>query len=92
MAPTPAPTVLTEGCPPADELAALRLVRVKMSRGGYAFSVGFPMSLRGVYLFRAVRAGYVVADVREVGRLDPRCATRAVVAVWCPSQQQLRIA
>ena len=75
---------------PQRERAArvLRLVRVKMGRGGYAFSVGFPASLRGVYLSRAVRAGFVVADVREVDRMEPRCATRAVVAIWCPGKGQ----
>jgi RNA-directed DNA polymerase len=75
---------------PQRERAArvLRLVRVRMVRGGYGFSVGFPASLRERYLARAVRAGYVVADVREVGRMEPRCAARAVVAVWLPREGQ----
>lgn len=70
------------------EIAArvLRLVRVKIGRGGYAFSVGFPTSLRGEYVSRAVRAGYVVADVREVGPGIPRCADLAVVALWLPGE------
>jgi hypothetical protein len=64
---------------------ALRLVRVGIGRGGYAFSVGFPVSLRAAYLSRAVRAGCVVADVREVGHVEPRCAERRVVALWVPA-------
>ncbi|MBX3027853.1 hypothetical protein KF840_23405 [bacterium] len=63
---------------------ALRLVRVGMARAGYGFSVGFPVSLRAAYVSRAVRAGYVVADVREGEPLLPGCATRAVVAIWWP--------
>jgi DNA mismatch repair ATPase MutS len=79
---------------PQRERAArvLRLVRVRMARGGYGFSVGFPASLRGAYLSRAVRAGYVVADVREVDRMEPRCATRTIVAVWSPRGRATKIA
>jgi DNA mismatch repair ATPase MutS len=65
---------------------ALRLVRVSIARGGYGFSVGFPVSLRERYVSVAVRAGYAVAEVREAGRLAPRCAARGVVAVWLPSK------
>lgn len=60
---------------------ALCLVRVNRARAGYAYSVGFPSRLRGEYVSRALRAGYVVADVREGGRLDPRCAERRVVVL-----------
>ena len=73
--------------PQRDRAArALRLVRVGTGRGGYAFGVGFPVSLRDLYLARAVRAGYGVADVRETGRIDARCAARVVVAVWIPGE------
>jgi RNA-directed DNA polymerase len=74
---------------PQRELAAqvLRLVRLGIGRGGHAFSVGFPVAIRAEYLSRAVRAGCVVADVREVGRVDPHCAERRVVAVWLPARQ-----
>jgi len=70
----------------------LRLVRVRMARGGYGFGVGFLASLRGAYLSRAVRAGYVVADVRKVDRMEPICATRTIVAVWSPSGRSAEIA
>jgi hypothetical protein len=75
---------------PQREVAAqvLRLVRVGIGRGGYAFSVGFPVSIRAEYLARAVRAGCVVADVREVGRVEPQCAERRVVAIWLPARQR----
>jgi RNA-directed DNA polymerase len=65
----------------------LRLLRAKIARGGYAFSVGFPMTLSSAYVPRAVWAGYVVAEVREVGRLDARCAQRRVVALFVPAWQ-----
>jgi RNA-directed DNA polymerase len=64
---------------------ALRLVRVNVARGGHASSVGFPARVRGEYISRAVRAGYVVVDVREVGRIAPRCAQRRVVALYLPA-------
>jgi len=72
---------------PQRDLAArvLRLVRVGIGRGGHAFSVGFRVFLRAAYLSRAVRAGCVVADVREVGRVEPQCAERRVVAIWLPA-------
>jgi RNA-directed DNA polymerase len=63
----------------------LRLVRVQVARGGYAFSVGFPARLRGENMSRAVRAGDAVVDVREVGRLAPRCAQRCIVALYLPA-------
>jgi hypothetical protein len=59
-----------------------------MGRGGYAFGVGFPVPLRELYLSRAVRAGFVVVDVRETDRFDFRCATRAVVAIWAPGGRE----
>jgi RNA-directed DNA polymerase len=64
---------------------ALQLVRVSITRGGFAFSVGVPVRLSGAYIARAVRAGFAVADVREVDRLSRTCATRQVVAVWIPA-------
>jgi retron-type reverse transcriptase len=64
---------------------AFRLVRVAIARGGYGFSVGFPLRLRGTYIARAVRAGYSIVEVREVERLHHTCATRQVVAVWIPA-------
>jgi RNA-directed DNA polymerase len=63
---------------------ALRLVRVGIARGGFAFSVGLPVRLSGAYIARAVRAGFAVAEVREVERLHRTCAARQVVAVWIP--------
>jgi hypothetical protein len=72
---------------PQREVAAqaLRLVRVSIARGGYGFSVGFPVSLQAGYVSRAVRGGYVVAEVHEAGRLAARCAARRVIAIWLPS-------
>jgi hypothetical protein len=67
---------------------ALRLVRVSIARGGFAFSVGLPQRLSGVYTARAVRAGYAVAEVREVDRLSRSCAARQVVAVWMPARRR----
>ncbi len=61
------------------------LVRVAIARAGFGFSVGFPLRLRGTYIARAVRAGFAVAEVREVDRLHHACATRQVVAVWSPA-------
>jgi len=79
--------------PQRDRAApVLRLVRMRIARGGYAFSVGFPVSLRERYVARAVRAGYAVADVREVVRIEPRCAARVVVAVWLPCGRESKIA
>lgn len=77
---------------PQREVAmrVLRLVRVRIARAGFTFSVGFPLSLRAAYIARAVRAGYTVADVREVGRVAPRCAERRVVALWLPSRTELK--
>lgn len=66
---------------------ALRLLRATIARAGHAFSVGFPVTLQGAYLSRAVRAGYTVADVREEGRTNPRCAERRVVTVYVPVSQ-----
>jgi hypothetical protein len=43
-----------------------------------------PLTLQATYLCRAVRAGYAVVDVREVGQLEARCAERRVVALWLP--------
>ena len=65
---------------------AFRLVRVAMARGGFAFCVGFPLRLRQTYIARAVRAGYAVAEVREVERLSRNCAMRQIVAVWIPAR------
>jgi len=65
---------------------ALRLVRVSVARGGFAFSVGFPLRLRDAYIGRAVRAGYTVVEVDEVDRLRRTCASRQVVAVWLPAK------
>jgi RNA-directed DNA polymerase len=65
---------------------ALRLVRVAIARGGFGFSVGFPLRLRGVYIARAVRAGYAVVEVREADRLSRSCAARQVVAAWFPAK------
>jgi RNA-directed DNA polymerase len=62
----------------------LRLVRVGVARGGFAFSVGFPVRLRGTYIAQAVRAGYTVVDAREVDRFAAGCAARQVVTVWVP--------
>ena len=64
---------------------ALQLMRVGIARGGFAFSVGVPQRLSGAYIARAVRAGYAVAEVREVDRLNRTCAARQVVAVWIPA-------
>ena len=61
------------------------LVRVAIARGGFGFSVGFPLRMRGTYIARAVRAGYSIVEVREVERLHRTCATRQVVAVWIPT-------
>jgi hypothetical protein len=63
----------------------LRLLRAKIARGRCAFSVGVPLRLSSEYVSRAVRAGYVVPAVREVGRLDARCAERRVVALYVPA-------
>jgi hypothetical protein len=49
-----------------------------------AFSVGLPLRLSGGYIARAVRAGYAVAEVREVDHLNRTCAARQVVSVWIP--------
>ena len=68
----------------ATEVLGLR--RVSVSRAGFAFSAGFPRSLHHAYVSRAVRAGYAVADVREVGRASPRCAERRLVAVVIPRE------
>lgn len=65
---------------------ALRLVRVAIARGGFGFSVGFPLRLRDAYIGRAVRAGYTVVEVGEVDRLQQTCASRQVVAVWIPAK------
>lgn len=65
---------------------ALRLVRVAIARGGFAFSVGFPLRLRPAYLSRAVRGGYAVVEVGEVDDLRRTCAARQVVAVWIPAK------
>ena len=62
----------------------LRLARVAMARGGFAFSVGFPLRLLASYVARGVRAGYTVVEVRESHRLCRRCASRQVTAVWTP--------
>ncbi len=64
---------------------ALRLARVTVARGGFGFSVGFPLRLRQTYIARAVQDGYAVAEVREGDRLSQSCAARQVVAVWIPS-------
>ena len=79
---------------PQRESAArvLRLVRVNIGRGGYAFSVGFPVRLRAEYVSRAVRTGWIVADVREVGRIGSGCGDRAVVAVWFPTAHDGHVA
>ena len=34
---------------------------------------------------RAVRAGYAVADVRQVGRAQGRCGKRVVTGTWLSS-------
>lgn len=65
---------------------ALRLARVAISRGGFGFSVGFPLRLRDAYIARAVRAGYAVVEVGEVDNLRQACASRQVVAVWIPAK------
>jgi hypothetical protein len=72
---------------PQREPAArvLRLLRVAMARGGYGFSVGFPVTLRAEYASRAMRAGFAVVEVQEVGRVSRRCAERRVVSVWIPA-------
>ena len=62
----------------------LGLHRVSISRAGFGFSVGFPRRLRCAYISRAVRAGWAVADVREIGRASPQCAERRLVAVLAP--------
>jgi len=62
--------------------AALRLVRVKIGRAGYASSVGFPTRLRQQFLARALGAGQVVADARESGGALCACAEREAVVVW----------
>ena len=64
---------------------AFRLVRVAIARGGFGFCVGFPLRLRQTYIARAVRAGYAVAEVREVERLSRTCVMRQIVAVWIPA-------
>jgi len=64
----------------------LRLVQVRMPRGGYAFGVGFPLRLRTPYIGRAVRAGYMVADVREVESIPGRPVQRRVAALWLASE------
>jgi len=71
---------------PQRELAArvLRLAQVRMGRGGYAFSVGFPVALRHEFVSRAIRSGVAVADVREAGLSASGCAARVVVALWLP--------
>ena len=57
-----------------------------IARGGFAFSVGFPLRLRDVYLGRAVWAGYTVVEADEVDRLRRTCASPQVVRVWIPGQ------
>ena len=37
--------------------------------------------MRQTYIARAVRAGYAVAEVREVERLSRTCVMRQIVAV-----------
>jgi RNA-directed DNA polymerase len=71
---------------PQREVATrvLRLVRVRLGRGGYAFGVGFPVRLRTPYIARALRAGYAVADVREVASVA-RPVERRLVALWLPA-------
>ena len=71
---------------PQRELATrvLGLLRVRIARGGHAFAVGFPAKLRTVYTGRALRAGYVVADVRELVPTNVRPNGRRVVALWLP--------
>ena len=44
-------------------------------------------SSRAVYISRAIRAGYAVVEVREVGRWNRRCAERQIVSVVVPSVQ-----
>jgi len=73
---------------PQRERAAqvLRLLRVEASRGGYGFSVGFPSSLRGEFLSRAVRAGWPVVAVRELaGAAQLR---RTVTTLWLPAERR----
>ena len=41
--------------------------------------------MRQTYIARAVRAGYAVAEVREVERLSRTCVMRQIVAVWIPA-------
>ena len=66
---------------------ALRLVRVSIAGGGFAFSVGFPLlRLRDVYLGRAVWTGYTVVEADEIDRLRRTCASPQVVPVWVPGQ------
>jgi retron-type reverse transcriptase len=70
---------------------ALQLVRVGIARGGFAFSGGLPLRLSGAYIARAIRAGYAVAEVREVDRLSRTCCGRQVVAVWIPAACRVRV-
>jgi RNA-directed DNA polymerase len=77
---------------PQRQVAAdvLRLVRVRIGRGGHAFAVGFPLALRNQYVGRALRAGYTVVDVRESGMSGSRPATRRVAALWLPARECVR--
>ncbi len=60
----------------------LRLSPAAVPRGGFGLCVGFPAKMRVEYVSRAVRAGCVAVDVREVGQLSPRCAQRQVTCVF----------
>lgn len=64
---------------------ALGLHAAALPRAGYAFTVGFPVRLSGLYVARAIRQGLIVVEVRQASALLGRgCMPRLPGAVLIP--------
>jgi Mismatch repair ATPase (MutS family) len=67
----------------AAQILALRTVA--LPRAGYAFTVGFPVHLSGLYTARALRQGLIVVEVRQgLVRRGGGCISRLPGAVVIP--------
>jgi hypothetical protein len=68
---------------------ALRLRTVALPRAGYAFTVGVPVHLSGLYAARALRQGLSVVEVRQAPAMHgQRYALRAPVTVIIPCRME----